>query len=215
MPKSHSPKRKKAQKGHKPSGKSRLSWGGTYSPKKSFRDRIVAVAVVAVVLAGVGAFWWRNFGAEQSIQNLAEEGSEFLSQVEETPSLGQQHLALGQTIEYPTLTPTSGDHSARPTPPGFYTSPQPLSGNLHALEHGNIVIYYGDPGSEALDQLKQWAGLYGGQLDGVVVTPQSRLGKRVVLTAWTKRLSLSEFDAAGAAAFIDAFRGRGPEARVR
>ena len=84
VPKSHNPKRKKVQKGRESSGKSRLSWGGTYSPKKSFRDRIVAVAVVAVVLAGVGAFWWRNFGAEQSIQNLAEEGSEFLSQVEET-----------------------------------------------------------------------------------------------------------------------------------
>ncbi len=41
------------------------------------------------------------------------------------------------------------------------------------------------------------------------------MGKRVVLVAWTKLLRLRKFDAASAAAFIDAYRGRGPEQRVR
>jgi hypothetical protein len=35
------------------------------------------------------------------------------------------------------------------------------------------------------------------------------------LTAWTKKLSLVQFDEAAAAAFIDAFRGRGLENPVR
>lgn len=37
----------------------------------------------------------------------------------------------------------------------------------------------------------------------------------ILLTAWTKMLRLAKFDAASAAAFIDRFRGRGPEHPVR
>ena len=41
------------------------------------------------------------------------------------------------------------------------------------------------------------------------------LGQSVVLTAWAKRLDLDRFDPAPAAAFIDGYRGRGPENPVR
>jgi hypothetical protein len=41
------------------------------------------------------------------------------------------------------------------------------------------------------------------------------IGQQIILTAWTKELRLEEFDAAAAAAFIDRFRGRGPEHPVR
>ncbi len=41
------------------------------------------------------------------------------------------------------------------------------------------------------------------------------LGSDLVLTAWTKRLRLASFDAPLAAAFVDAYRGRGPEHPVR
>ena len=51
--------------------------------------------------------------------------------------------------------------------------------------------------------------------DGVVVTKDNALGSRVVLTAWRRRLELNPFDAAAAAAFMDAYRGRGPENAVR
>jgi hypothetical protein len=83
------------------------------------------------------------------------------------------------------------------------------------LEHGNIVIYYDAPETEVLATLKDWAGLYGGQWDGLVVTPHSGLGKTIVMTAWRKILRLDTFDPAAAAAFIDAYRGRGPEHPVR
>ncbi len=63
--------------------------------------------------------------------------------------------------------------------------------------------------------MKDWAALYGGNWDGVVAAPSSGLGKAVALTAWRKILKLDEFDPAAVAAFIDEFRGRGPEKRVR
>ena len=63
--------------------------------------------------------------------------------------------------------------------------------------------------------MKDWTALYGGHWDGVVATPSSGLGKAVVLTASRKILRLDEFDPAAAAAFIDRFRGRGPEKPMR
>jgi hypothetical protein len=63
--------------------------------------------------------------------------------------------------------------------------------------------------------LKGWADEHQGQWDGVVVVPSPGLKERVVLTAWEKRLQLKRFDAAAAAAFLDAFRGRGPEGAMR
>lgn len=66
-----------------------------------------------------------------------------------------------------------------------------------------------------MEQLKEWAGLYDGQWSGLVVTRNSGLDEAVVLTAWTKRLEFDSFDPAAAAAFIDAYRGRGPENPVR
>ena len=71
------------------------------------------------------------------------------------------------------------------------------------------------PGAEAVQLLKDWTSPYGGQWAGVVATPSSGLGKAVVLTAWRKILKLDEFDPAAAAAFVDRFRGRGPEKKVR
>jgi len=50
---------------------------------------------------------------------------------------------------------------------------------------------------------------------GIVATPMPGIGEAVVLTAWRRMLRLDTFDAATAAAFIDAFRGRGPENPVR
>ena len=45
--------------------------------------------------------------------------------------------------------------------------------------------------------------------------PQPGIGQTVVLTAWIKRLMLPNFERPAAAAFIDLYRGRGPEKRVR
>ena len=48
-----------------------------------------------------------------------------------------------------------------------------------------------------------------------MAVPKQGLGQTIELTAWTKLLRLETWDAALAAAFIDAYRGRGPENPVR
>jgi hypothetical protein len=78
-----------------------------------------------------------------------------------------------------------------------------------------VVIYYDSPPADAMAMIREWAGLYVGPWSGVVVTPAPGLGEEVVLTAWNRTLRLNPFEPAAAAAFIDRFRGRGPENRVR
>ena len=76
-------------------------------------------------------------------------------------------------------------------------------------------FYYDKPGEKALEALSSWTALYPGAWDGVIATKMAGIGVYVVLTAWTKRLNPERFDRAAAAAFIDLFRGRGPEHPVR
>ena len=127
----------------------------------------------------------------------------------------RQHLPEGADHDYGTPFPTSGPHSPHGTAAGFYTEVLPSIQLVHALEHGNIVIYYDQPGEAVTTRLRDWTRTYSGHWDGIVVTPSPGIGEQIVLTAWEKRLFLARYDEEEAAAFIDAFRGRGPEHPVR
>jgi hypothetical protein len=153
--------------------------------------------------------------AESKFLELAAAGEAALSEVRREPSLGRTHLRLGETYSYNNRFPVSGPHHPVPIEPGFYDAPQPPIQLVHALEHGHIVIYYDKPGDDALRTLRRWSDRYSGSWSGIVVTPMPRLGDRIELTAWTRRLGPARFDPAVAAAFVDAFRGRGPENPVR
>ena len=139
-----------------------------------------------------------------------------MSRVRSFPAEGlAQHVPQGSSVHYGTEPPTTGPHYPTPTDPGYYET-QELPGNLvHALEHGNIVIYYDRPSPEVIQTLKNWASHFQDPWAGVVVIPMPGIGEEIILTAWTKELRLQKFDATSAAAFIDRFRGRGPEHAVR
>ncbi len=188
---------------------------GAISPPAGSRMRTRLIVVLAVAIVGLAAVWWFSTADDRAFSGLASAGEPALSKVVSEPNAGRQHIQAGATYRYPSRFPTSGPHDPNWVRSGFYTSPQAPTLVVHALEHGNIVIYYERPGEPALAQLMGWSERFRGQWDGVVVLPASGLGEAVVLTAWTKRLELERFDAAAAAAFIDAYRGRGPENRVR
>lgn len=169
-------------------------------------------AVFLVALAG--AVWWVSSARQGDFLTLAEQGTEAMrAQVVSEPSAGREHVP--GSIDYDHRFPLSGPHNPTWVEPGVYDTRQPTEKLVHALEHGNIVIYYDEPGAEIMGRLREWAGLYDNQWSGIVVTPAVGLGEQIVLSAWTKRLALNELAAAPAAAFIDAYRGRGPENPVR
>lgn len=176
---------------------------------------MVVLAILAAGVAWGGWSWWRSGSLEGVFLALAAEGTGRLSQVETPPSLGTGHLAPGQSAGYGDRFPTSGAHDQRWIRPGVQDTPRPVAQLVHSLEHGLVVVHVGNPGGEVMATLESWVSLYGGPWSGVVVVPAPGLGEEIVLTAWRKRLRLDKFEAPVAAAFIDRYRGRGPEKRVR
>ena len=185
----------------------------------SRRTNLTVSGLAVLALAAGGYFWWNSSLTDQKSDDLttalAQEGQAVLAQVRSRASQGNDHLDPGQTKVYVEIFPTSGDHSATPIKAGVYDKPMPKINLVHSLEHGHIVIYFENPGEEAAQFFQDWSSLYTGSFGSVIATKSPGLGEAVVLTAWTKSLRLDRFDAAGAAAFVDAYRGRGPERATR
>ncbi len=186
--------------------------------RKRFRVRRWEAAVLAVVglavLVGVW-LWWSSRGDTDAFNLLVEEGRGRLSGIETLPDSGNNHLVRGQRFRYPSQFPTSGPHDPNLLSPGFYSQTQRSERLVHSLEHGMIVMYYDEPGSEAIDTMRAWTKQFRGPWSGAIAVKRPGLGQEVVLTAWQRTFRLDPFDPAAAAAFVDLFRGRGPENRVR
>ena len=179
------------------------------------RWEIVVIGVFVLLAAWGGWSWWRGQALEKSFAGLVAEGQAGLFQVETPPETSSGHLSPGQSAGYRDRFPTSGAHATQWVRPGLYDAEQPSTQLVHSLEHGLVVVYYDKPPAEIMAALESWAGHFGGPWSGVVLAPARGIGEEIVLTAWRKRLRLDPFDAAAAAAFIDRYRGRGPENRVR
>ncbi len=212
------PKSKPRKSRKNPSGGGGTKYGANIGQTSSNTNKVVGV-IAALVAIAVGAFWWNSNQAsnesEAAVEQLAVQGSAILDQVRTIPAQGDEHLGIGEEKRYVEPFPTSGDHAASGVKAGFYTNELPKVNLVHNLEHGNIVIYYETPGDDAIATLQEWGSLYRGAWDGVVATASPGLGEVVVMTAWTKLLRLEQFNAGEAAAFLDAYRGRGPENAVR
>ena len=181
--------------------------------RKQFMIGGAAVLATVVLAAGV---WLLLPGSPDNWDALVEEGRPIMNEQLERPEhQGERHVASGTRVAYDTDFPTSGPHWPSPTRPGFYTQPQPNEALVHAIEHGNIVVYYDQLSEEDLATLQGWTSFYTSNWAAVTAVPHSGLDERVVMTAWGHRLRLDGFDPAPMAAFIEAYRGRGPENPVR
>jgi hypothetical protein len=198
----------------KKSSRNQVSWSGM-AARPSRRNNIILGVVAVSLLVFGAAYFWRSNQASNAFEALAATGQAALSQVVTPRTRGGGHLTPGAQHTYRERFPTSGIHSPSTVKPGFYDRVQAPTMLVHSIEHGHIVIYYDDPGAETIRTLREWTSLYDGGWDGVVAVPAPGLGQKVVLTAWLKRLELDRFEPSAAAAFIDAYRGRGPENPVR
>lgn len=212
-------RKRRNRKGGRKHKRSAGNTGSSAPPRRplsraKIRRRLHLAAGALLVAAVVGGLWWLSSAREQDFAALAAEGRTALqARVTTEISAGRDHVS--GSPGYAHRFPTSGPHSPTWVEPGVYSEAQRRAAIVHALEHGNIVIYYDEPGSAVMERLRAWASLYDGQWSGIVVVPAANLGESIVLTAWTKRLRLDPFEPAVAAAFIDAYRGRGPENPVR
>ena len=127
--------------------------------------------------------------------------------VEQPLYLGTGDVPAGQTVQYGTATPTSGQHSASSPRCGIYSQQVPAELAVHGLEHGVVVLWYSEENDQLAAELREIVGNFN---DHVILSPNRDLDRPVVATAWNR---LKSYDGADPEIeeFIDTYRNRGPE----
>ncbi len=109
------------------------------------------------------------------------------------------HVTNPAVAHYLTDPPTSGAHLGTPPPDGVVTTPILPAIQVAILERGDVLVQYRDTSDAAVaNPLVR---------EHVVVAPQPTLPARVVVTAWTYKLTCSAIDAKAIAKFADAHIG--------
>jgi hypothetical protein len=161
--------------------RSRLLWGG---------------AVLAVSLALLSI---RVYGAS--------------SPGEAYPVMQTVHIATldAPHVPYNSTPPTSGPHLGSGVADlAFHTKPVPPELLVHNLEHGHIVIYYGDVSPADQSLLKELQERYA---DMVVVVPATDGSRGITLTAWGRLLRLPKASTGQIERFIKAYSAQNHHAR--
>jgi hypothetical protein len=161
---------------------------------------VVAGVIVAIALAAGG-------GGDGGLrEGLAAAGCT----AQTFPAMGRQHVEqLKKGFKYNSDPPTSGPHHPTPAIWNVYDTTVEQFRLVHNLEHGGLIVQYGDEVPQATVQ--QIVGWYRADPNGIIVAPLPRLGDTIALTAWTHLASCPRFDEKAFDEFRDTYRGRGPE----
>lgn len=144
---------------------------------------------------------------EQAIeQAMTQAGCSFSTVADQ----GQEHVdTYDAEVDYNSFPPTSGTHHQIPVIWGAYTEPVPIVAEVHNLEHGGVIIHYGDKvGRATRDELRRF---YDDSPNAMLLSPLPKLGDRFSFSAWTKLATCKRFAEEAASAFRSAYRGNGPE----
>jgi hypothetical protein len=163
----------------------------------------LVVVVLVVALAGGGS------GAKAAVKTIRAQGCRY-----------HHYPTLPATPHYSTLNPTpapnwnsfpptSGRHYYQPLPFGIYTEAVPEIRLVHNLEHGAVILQYGDKVSTS--DIRRITAWYQQDANALVVAPLPKLGSKVAMTAWTQWAECTGFDEKAANAFRKAFRYHGRE----
>ena len=173
---------------------------------------LAAVALGSIALAivlGIVLFGGRGNGGAGSAA-LAKKLAAVGCVLKTYPSLGQSHVqSLDATVRYNSFPPTSGPHYQQPALWNRYTDPLSLVQQVHNLEHGGVIIQYGDKvPSSTVDLLRSF---YDSGPNGMLLAPLPKLGDKIALSAWTHLATCAGYNKTALTAFRDAYRGKGPE----
>jgi hypothetical protein len=98
-------------------------------------------------------------------------------------SQGRDHVEeLEEGFEYNSMPPTTGPHHGQPLAWDVYDEPLEQMRVVHNLEHGGLVIQYGEGVAPAeVDAIVEW---YREDPNGIIVAPLAELGDEIALAAW-------------------------------
>ncbi len=165
-----------------------------------------------LIAAAVAAFFLLSGGSSAgggTIATLREAGCSY----ENPKSQGRNHVpALPPSYKPNSVPRSSGPHANDTLIYGFYTEVVPELNAIHNLEHGAVLIWLGPRVPQAtVNQINE---LYTEDPNGLIVARHPRLGDDIALVAWTRVARCQRYDEDAFRAFIEAFRGKGPESDV-
>lgn len=135
------------------------------------------------------------------------------------PDEGNAHIAAGQSGQYGTIPPASGNHWGAPAAPATWgTKDAELRDEVtvHNLEHGGVVIGYKALDAEATQKLKDLVSvLRQNGFTKIILHPYSKMqDARIAVSAWRWQLKLPNYDDVPIVKFVKAHYD-GPDAPER
>jgi len=120
-------------------------------------------------------------------ERSAQVDTSSLDAVEEYGGLTNDHVAPGETVDYPQSPPVGGDHTPYWLECGVYDEPVPVESLVHDLEHGTVVLTYrsGDVDAAGIELLARQLPANG------IVAPYDDQEAPVVITVWGRQLALT------------------------
>lgn len=190
--------------------RARLALGGF-----AFSGVAGVIVVIAFLVLG------KNGGSADVVSAMKTAGCT----LESYPALARTHLTnLKATPKWNSFPPSSGPHYVNAAVWGAYTEPLVELQVVHNLEHGGVVIQYGDKVPN--ETVAKLTAFYEESPNGLILAPLPKLGRDVALTAWNAEAdqpgkqgkpgrgylaTCRIFDEAAFKAFRDSYRGKGPE----
>lgn len=165
--------------------------------------KIVLLALVFII-GGIWAFI--RLMSDRSVQKSCPEKNDGLFIAE----LGKEHIKPDASHPpYNSNPPTSGWHTEETAKWGISEAPVPDEMQVHNLEHGGIMIQYGQEISKEVRQkLEEITKQYKSK---VLMAPRAGLDRAIALTAWTYLDKFDSFDECRINGFIKAHINQGPE----
>lgn len=165
------------------------------------RARVVRmVMIVGLVIA---AFWFLFLrgGTPDEIggHELTKFSGEGTGQHEDGP------------LTYPMTPPVQGAHAPQWAQCGVYAEQVPNENFVHSLEHGAVGLLY-DPARADIEDIRQLEDLARNSDGEVLSAPYAGMEPVYSIVSWGERMDLDAFDLPAIREYIDAFRGKGPEA---
>jgi hypothetical protein len=111
---------------------------------------------------------------------------------------------------YSTNPPTSGPHFSGWPSWGIHDEPISLPFQVHALEHGGVLVQYNCP-QGCPQEVNFLSSVTQGYSSQVILAPYQDMDSLIALTAWGKIELLDSFDLERIENFVKKNRGHGPE----
>lgn len=165
------------------------------------------IVVIALVAFGGG-----SSGAKDAAKVLAAAGCQYKHYPAQPRTPHYTTLNPSTPPSWNSFPPSSGRHYFQWVLWGDYSQPVSLIEEVHNLEHGGMIVQYGNKVPKAdISKIKDF---WRQDPTAMLIAPLPKLGDKIALTAWTNWAECTHFSQPAFKAFQSAFRYHGPESSV-